>query len=242
MNSRWLAAAASAIAGRIASWIAIAALLATAPLTSPRAAHAQPQDSGHTYFCQVAQPMVARDDRRVEIHDVTYALKLFVPVPGVEIQYTTYPGPVPIQSDYKSDTVGMSNVANLNAANLLGIGIRIESRPRGTWNAMPDSAVVSKAAERPRQRFYVDELRVDVDLGGVNRQRLRAGDPRATREELARFDALIDATIECILENARRSTPPIRKIKINVVGWERYHHWADTYVVKTSPERKQFRY
>ena len=42
-------------------------------LASPLPARAQPEPP-HTYFCQVSQPMVARDDRRVEIHPVTYAL------------------------------------------------------------------------------------------------------------------------------------------------------------------------
>lgn len=217
-------------------------LVAMLVASSASIARAQSQDAGHTYLCHVAQPMVARDDRRIEIHPVTYALKLVSPVPGLEIEFTCRPGPVAVSALQPTDTLGASEIANLNAASLMGIVIRVEKRPRGTWSAVPDTSAAARAGGKPRQSFFVEELGVDLDLTALARRRAHSTEPRENREELARFDALVEATVECILENARRSTPVLRRVRLNVIGWERYRRWADTYVVKVDTERRRFRY
>lgn len=208
----------------------------------PDRVRAQSGGGGHTYFCQVAQPMVARDDRRIEIHDVTYALKLQSPVPGVEVKYTCFPGPVVIRGASVSDTVNANDIANLNAANLLGLSLRVESRPAGSWNVELDSTQAATGGAGKKSRFFVDELKVDLDVGGLMKQRRHASEVRANREELSQFDALVAATVECILDNARRSQPPVRKIRLNVVGWDRYRHMTDVYHVKQASEKKRYTY
>jgi hypothetical protein len=140
------------------------------------------------------------------------------------------------------DSVGASEVANLNAASLMGIAIHVEKRPQGTWSSAPDTSAAARATGKPRQLFFVDELGVDLDLTGLLKRRGTSSEPSVNREDLKRFDALVEATVDCILENARRSTPVIRKVRLRVVGWERYGHWSDTYVVKVDTERKRFRY
>jgi hypothetical protein len=220
--------------------VALVAALLAPPAVRP--SQAQSQDNAHTYFCHVAQPMVARDDRRIEIHPVTYALKLFTPKPGLEIEFTCRPGPVAVFRNQPGDSLGAYEVANLNAASLMGIAIRVEKRPQGTWSSAPDTSAAARAAGKPHQLFFVDELGVDLDLAALVRRRGTSMEPGANREDLKRFDALVEATVDCILENARRSTPVIRRIRLKVIGWERYRHWSDTYVVKVDTERKRFRY
>jgi hypothetical protein len=230
-------------AGAIAA-LAVLAVPARLASGAERAAAQAPGDEGrHTYFCEVAQPMVSRDERRVEIHHVTYALKIFQPIPGVEVRYTCFPGPVAVQGKYEKDSVGTSQVADLNAANLMGLKIEIENRPRGTWSAVPDTSVAARAGGKPRTNYFLEELGVDLDVSALARQRQHEmGETKDNREELARFDALVEATVECILENARRSTPAVRKIRLQVAGWDRYRHWSDSYLVSSGSERKQFRY
>lgn len=196
----------------------------------------------HTYFCHVSQPMVSRDERRVEIHDVTYVLKLLNPVPGIEIQLTSQPGPVILRAEQDADTVATSEIVNLNVANLMGLRIEVEKRPPGTWNADPDTSAESRGGGRTRPRFYISELGIDLDVSALARQRRHAGEGPAGREELAQFDALVAATVECILENARRSRPPIRSLRLEVAGWDRYRHLSKVYPVAEPREAKVFRY
>ena len=217
------------------------AFLAAVAVLAIGAARAD-EEAGHTYFCRVAQPMVARDDRRVEVHTVTYALKLKQFAPGVEIRYTCEPGPVVVQEHYDADSVGASEITNLNAANLMGITVRIEKRPRNTWSALPDSLPPARPGGKPRPRYYLEELRVELDVGGLKSHRSAVSNSGEAREELARFDALVDATVDCVLENARRSQPPLRKIRLDVVGWDRYQARSKVYEVKERPELKLFRY
>ena len=205
-------------------------------------ARAQEADDEHTYFCEVAQPMVATEDRRVEIHRATYAMRLKSPSPGIEVQFTCLPGPVSVNPTITGDSLGSDAIANFNAAHLLGLKLRVEQRPQGTWNAEPDTSAAAKAGGTPRSRFYVDQLRATLDVSGLQRQRQHAGDARAGRLELAQFDALVAATVECILDNAGRSRPPIRKVRLDVVGWDRFKRYGQVYPVKPPTERRDFRY
>jgi hypothetical protein len=214
------------------------AIVIASTLAGPlREAHPQ---NAHTYFCEIAVPMVARDDRRIEIHQTTYALKLQNPIPGVEVRYTCHPTPVVVSADIRQDSVRAGDVANLNVANMMGLKVQVESRPPGTWNALPDTT--ARGGTRPLSHFYVEELRADLDVTALQKQRQHAADPRASREELARFDALVAATVECMLDNARRSHPPIRKLKVNVVGWDRYRHYSESYTLKDPIQRRSFKY
>jgi hypothetical protein len=231
-------ACSGATPGGVRRLIACAAAVAALATGAARA----DEESGHTYFCRVDQPMVARDDRRVEVHTVTYALKLQQFAPGLEIRYTCEPGPVVVQEHYDADTVGASEITNLNAANLMGITVRTEKRPRNTWSVLPDSLPPARAGGKPRPRYYLDELRVQLDVSGLVAHRSQVGNPNEAREELGRLDALVDATVDCVLENARRSQPPIRKVRLEVVGWDRYKARSNVFAVKEKPELKLFRY
>jgi hypothetical protein len=186
--------------------------------------------------------MVARDDRRVEIHHTTYALKLDSPVPGLEIRFTCLPGPVPVSNDYKADSLGVGDIANLNVANLMGLVLWVEERPLGTWSAAADTSAATKAGGTPPSHFYVSELKATLDVSALLKQRQDASDPQRNRPELARLDALVAATVECILDNAGHSRPPIRKLRLNVVGWDRFRHYSNLYTVKAAADRRDFGY
>lgn len=201
-----------------------------------------PEQSIHVYFCQVAQPMIAQTERRVEIHPVTYAIRLAHPMPGIEIRYTAFPGPVSFEKSYDPDSIGESQVVNFNAASLLGLQIKVEKRPAGTWNAVPDTSAAARSGVKPLTNYYLDELKVSLDVSSLVKRRQHASEGRANREELAQFDALVEATVQCIIENARRSLPPIKKVRLQVTGWDRYAHWSDSYVVKPGTERIKFPY
>ena len=215
--------------------VEIAVVLVTIVVVHHRAASAP--DASHPYFCQVAQPMVARDDRRVEIHHVTYAFKLTSPIPGLEVRFTCHPGPVEVHPEFTHDTVAGTQIANLNAASLLGFTVRVQDRPAGTWSTEPDtSASARSGASSPRTRFYVNELSAELDVGTAKSK--VAPDPQG----LAQFDALVAATVDCLIENASHSHPSIRRLNLKVVGWDRYRHFSDSYMITAAPRPKLFRY
>jgi hypothetical protein len=223
---------------RRARWGALSRLLAACAAACAVAAPA-PAATTQTYFCDVAQPVVVRDQRRVEVHHVTFALQVASALPGVELQFTCWPSPFVVQTEFAPDSADRSQFVNLNAANLLGLSVRVERRPRGTWSADFDT---SGGATARQSRFYVDELRADLDVSALARRQSREANAKGRHEELAQFDALVEATVTCMIENASRSHPTIRKLRLNVVGWDRYRRYTNVYPVAAPTEVKQFRY
>jgi hypothetical protein len=212
-------------------------------LAFPLVAAAAPA-AAHPYFCQVAQPMVNREAARIEVHEVTYFFDLSTPMPGLEIQLTCQPGPVIARREQAvmDSSVDASEIMNLNVANLLGLVVRVEARPQGSWSADPDTSAAARAGGVPRERFYVGQLRVDLDVASLAERLGKTEDAAARRKELAQYDALVEATVACIRENARRSHPEVRTIRLSVVGWDRYRRFNRTYDVAQGWERRVFTY
>jgi len=194
---------------------------------------------GRHYLCRVAQPVASRDDRVVVKEFFTYSLSLASPIPGLELQFTCYPGAGIAHADLSRDSIDIREIANLNVANALGLEVQVEQRPRGTWNAEFDT---TKAGERSaRSHFYVRRLKAVLDLTELARRTPPPSAPEYA-ETMARFDAVVAATVDCMLDNASRSRPPIHNLELSVVGPRRYHRYAKAYRITPAPEPKQYPY
>ena len=207
-----------------------ALMLVFAGFAIPRPAIAQ-----HHYLCQVAQPMVSRDEHCVRVEYVTYSLSIAAPTPGLEVRFTCYPGPGVSHQDLSRDTIDFSEIANLNAANLGGLTVNVEKRRRGSWNASPDPSGDDGG-------FYLDKLNAVLDVSALQSRTRPPSDTVYSHRDLPRYDALVAATVECMIDNASRSMPPIRNLKIDVVGSDRYRKYSKLYRVKPAAERKRFNY
>lgn len=192
-------------------------------------------------YSEVAQPMVNLDGDRLEIHRVTYGLKLEAPMPGLEIQLTCHPGPVVMRGEDRGDSVSTSDVTNQNIANLLGISIKVEHRPESTWSAEPDTAA-AREGRAPASRPVVRDFRVELDVSGLAKRIAKVHNDEARRKQLRQFDALVAAIVECVRENARRSEPAIRNIHFEVSGWDRFKRHNQNMQVGAPVETKLFGY
>lgn len=191
------------------------------------------------YLCQIAQPVVSHDERTVGRQYVTYALSLGAMTPGLELRFTCHPGPGVMHKNASRDTVDSSEIENFNVANQMGMSLQVENRPRGTWNVEADTSRVEGTSAG--SQFYVDRLKVVLNLKTLNEREPDTSDPNY-RSTLARFNAVVAATVDCILDNATRSEPPIRKIELSVIGSPRYRHFARVYPIKAAQKRQEYRY
>lgn len=207
------------IVGR-ARWISLVAMLiaALSPVTPARAAFEA--------VVRIAQPHDETDGGGVDgitLMYITYELMLGSSVPGIEIRYTCAPGPVAV--DHGN---GYSGVKNRNAANLLGFEVSTAdwSDPR-TWKGTPRSA-------------FVDTMEVTLDLREAERRfaaRHAEDDAELVRMYREGFDTTLKCTVECILDNAGRSRPPIRHVKLRVLGPKQYRAYSRVYPVQPSASR-----
>ncbi len=182
--------------------------------------------AAHECVVRIAQPHDETDGGGVDgitLMYITYELMLGSSVPGIEIRYTCAPGPVAV--DHGN---GYSGVKNRNAANLLGFEVSTadwsDSR---TWKGPPRTA-------------FVDTMEVTLDVREAER-RFAARHAEDIAELVGRyregFDRTVELTVECILDNAARSRPPIRYVKLHVLGPKRYRTHSSVYPVKPSASR-----
>ena len=211
------------------------ALIASAPCWTGDVATAEV----HQILCQIAQPVLSEDEHLVERHYVTYALQVGSTAPGLEVRLTCHPGAGVVHGDASRDTVDYSEITNLNIANMLGISIQVENRPRGTWNLAADSSRARGASTDTR--FFIDHLHVTLNLKTLNDREPVPSDP-SFGTTMGRFDAVVAATVDCILDNASRSDPPIRRLDLRVFGSPRYGRYARVYPITAAPKRKQYRF
>jgi hypothetical protein len=180
--------------------------------------------------------VISRDDRAIVRGYVTYSVNLGSAIPGLGVRFTCYPGPGVSLPDLSRDSISIDQIANLNVANLLGLTVRVESRQRGSWEAGFDTSETGERAAK--SHFYVDRLRAVLDLTGLEKHPGASSESAAT----ARNDAVVAATVDCILDNASRSDPPIHTLELSVIGTQRYRHYAKVYRVTRAPKPKQYPY
>jgi hypothetical protein len=147
---------------------------------------------------QVAQP-IHDPNEGTQAFRLTYA-ESFESWPGYAISLTCAPNLVPVMNH---------DPVNMNAANLLGFKVQVEDRADPTtWKRKTTGGATPGGLN-----YFVDTIGVTLDLRNATKPELR-------RDELDSADKskVVEVTIECILENARESLPPIEHVRLTVLG------------------------
>jgi len=174
----------------------------------PRAAFATEQ-----VFYEVSQPFF-QPNGGLEIHRVTYLAWVGSPQPGAEIRYLSSPNctlrhdghPVEPDSVWKDQ----------NVASRLGVRLAVEDRSDSrTWRQF--SARPETQDRGSKGSFGVDILGVDVDLSRTVKA-LAEERGRSDFGDMVTIGRLADVLIACIRENASRSQPRIRFVRIRFQG------------------------
>jgi hypothetical protein len=158
-------------------------------------------------FLQVAQPIYNVNEESVRMFRLTYAVWSGSASPGAEIGYTCQPNSIP----------GGSEPRNYNVSNLLGFRVELEDRSdEKTWKSRPPSR------RWPKGATVVDTLGVTLDLSETS-HRGSAFAKKLAQDTGVDIDGVsitlvVEVTIECILDNARESIPPIEYVRLAVVG------------------------
>jgi hypothetical protein len=192
----------------------VAVLVSLAVLTSPATA-------AFDCYVRVAQPHDQPEAGDIGLMYVTYELMLGSAWPGVEIRYTCAPGPVAIDHGR-----GYSGVENRNGANLLGFKVTVEDRSWGhsasRWSGPPGGE-------------FIDTLMVTLDLRAAAAKLAReiGREPKSSSDVYQdNFDRMVACTVDCILDNATRSKPPIHHISLSVLGPGKYRSIAKVYAIR----------
>jgi len=169
-------------------------------------------------YVRVAQPHDQPEAGEIGLMYVTYELMLGSAVPGIEIRYTCAPGPVAVDNGS-----GYRGVENRNGANRLGFRIAVEDlTDPSLWKGQPAAA-------------YIDTMTVTLDVRAAARRLAakRAGSS-APSAQLAEdeFDRTLRCAVDCILDNATRSAPPIRHLRLEIRGPQRFRSLSRVYAVK----------
>jgi hypothetical protein len=167
-----------------------------------------PVHASELAFLQVSQPLF---DPNAGVHpyQFTYVTWFGESQPGIEIRFTCAANLVPVQ--------GVPATRNYNVASLLGFKVIVEDRSDSrAWKERPPSH------NEPHGARFIDTLGVTLDLSGAIAPD-RAFTDRIGREQGVELGGVtlalaVDATIQCILENARESDPSIDRIRLAVAG------------------------
>jgi hypothetical protein len=173
--------------------------------------------SSEAAFYEVSQPFF-QPNGGLEVHRVTYLAWVGSVQPGAEITYISSPNCV-LQRDGLPVEPGSRK--NQNVASLLSVKLTVEDRSDSrTWMRIQTQPVPSSPS-RQLPSFCIDTLRIDVDLSltvkALAEERKRPSD----LGDMVTIGRLSDALVSCIRENASRSKPPIRFVRI------RFHGAAD---------------
>jgi len=108
-------------------------------------------------------------------------------------------------------------VENRNAANLAGFTVAV-AQSDSTWHPL-----------------YGDTLRVTLDVSSI-------ADEENVKQLGSLFSSaeLVEATVQCVRENAGRGVPHARYLDLRVVGSQRYSKLGQVYKVAAIPERKTY--
>ncbi len=192
----------------------------------------------------VTQPMAEPDGGHYVLRSVTFRVMRGPAQPGHEILLGFQPGFV---HQEHVDTVWSEN---RNEAHAAGVVVSIGSQANmENWDSVIDSSQVRHDGSF-LVHYFVDTLDVTMDLRRVvedaeslivRRTRMwerRADEVRAGGEpervpyfeELAKretpevhrgVDALVEASVECVFDNASRSHPPIRHLRLQLLApWD----------------------
>ena len=148
---------------------------------------------------EVAQPFY-EPNRGFQIQLATYAAYLDSAFPGSAIRFICATNCILTEGE-------PTMASNHNVANLLGL--RVEVQPNWDsrrWGFRPDSAgyQVEREGSARRGFCFVDSLRVILDVGAADSVLMQQRQAPIDLGGLT-VDGLVEATVRCILDNARRS-------------------------------------
>jgi len=177
-------------------------------------------------FIEVSQPFFAPDGGPIlQMHRVTYAAFIGSSRPGMEIQYLVRPNCI-VQEDGTADSASQDR----NVASMLGVRVTIEDRSGSAhwkkFGTRPDPG-------HPGRRiaaFGVDTLTVDVDLAR-SAQLLAEQRGKTDLGSMVSIETLAKLLAACIRDNASRSDPLIRHVRIRFTGAVEAQHISGVYQV-----------
>jgi hypothetical protein len=110
-----------------------------------------------------------------------------------------------------------NGVQNRNAANLAGFTVTVASSD-SSWHPL-----------------YGDTLRVTLDVSSI-------GEQEQVKQIGSMFSAndLVEATVQCVQDNAGRGVPVAKHLDLRVVGSRRYAKLSRVYIVAGVPSRKTY--
>lgn len=192
---------------------------------------------------QIAQPMADADEGTIKLQYVTYMASFGSAWPGVEMQFTCSPGYLhrpQRTADGKRDSVALEQA---NEAFRAGIRVDVENRyDWRSWNSRgsepPGARWGSKPGDVPEP--YVDTIRVTLHCGSAARNWPAAGSHRDFAG-LGGFEKVLRSTVDCLLDNAARSSIPIRHVLLKVDGPAALRRLGRLYTIKPSTFRRPVR-
>ena len=177
-------------------------------------------------YVQVAQPHDQPEAGSIGMMYVTYELMLGSASPGVEIEHTCSPGPVAVDTGS-----GYSGVQNRNGANQKGFKIVVEDfKDIRRWSGSEGN-------------HYIETMTVllDVRSAADSLERTLASHSKGSAYLFQQdFDGTVACTVDCILDNATRSSPPIRRLRLEITGPIQFKDLARTYEIVPAPKRKEY--
>jgi hypothetical protein len=186
---------------------------------------ATPARAAFDCYVQVAQPHDQPEAGGIGLMYVTYELMLGSASPGVEIGLTCAPGPVAVDRGS-----GYTGVENRNGANEYGFKVNIEdlSDPE-RWKGS-------------QGKQYIDTMTVTLDVRAASRKVAAkvASDTLSAYLYQDDLDQTVHCTVDCILDNASRSRPPIHHLRLRIAGPKRYSKLARVYDITPAPGRKKY--
>ena len=182
----------------------------------------------------VAEPMEAPDCGCYTINYVTYRLM------RTTIRMET------VENMCRRGTIEWEDgtLQDRNVAHLAGITLRVDGNydDEAAWK----HAKVSRApGVRPRweDEWYVDTLRVILDVTAaesLQAVRMRTHARVEGFEYPENLPTVVKVTIDCIRDNAVRASPPVRWVRIKVLGSRPYRVWSGTYSAKRADLRREY--
>jgi hypothetical protein len=181
---------------------------------------AAPSSASFDCYVRVAQPHDQPEAGRIGLMYVTYELMLGSASPGIEIRHTCSPGPVAV--DHGG---GYEGVENRNGANLSGYTVSTENVPDSLWKGSKNAPFIDTMT------VTLDVRKAADSLAAVLARKPAASAPMYQGE----FDETVRCTIECILDNATRSFPPIHHIRLRIRGPKKFNDAAKVYRITSAP-------
>lgn len=177
-------------------------------------AAATPALATEEVYLEVAQPM-CEGNGGCHVLRVTYVTNRGSAAPGDAIAWTCAANALVVDRGLTPSAGAPTQVENRNSAHLAGFTIRVTAPDQGRWTFVADPngpATRNPDGTGARGHWYADTTEVVLDVSR-----------NAKTYSADYLDDLLRTTVQCILDNASRSLPPIRFVRLAVTGSDRFH-------------------